>query len=236
MSLLWPESIQLRIGPDALRVVRRRQAALEMPLAADWAASLASLPGLPRFAGLHVTVADRHARYLRLNWPAGLKAAERQAFVDHRFQSVFGDGPWTSLADRDGVGRTSLAAALPAGLPLALKAWARARSLRIATIEPAFVADYRRHCAGFRGDGAFARLEAGRVTLGLWSAGQWRAVRSQPVDSADAQAAARCLSALLPALPVEDLLTAGTLHLAGATPPVDLLPAGWNCASLKDAP
>ena len=75
MSLLWPESIQLRIGPDALRVVRRRQAALEMPLAADWAASLASLPSLPRFAGLHVTVADRHARYLRLNWPAGLKAA-----------------------------------------------------------------------------------------------------------------------------------------------------------------
>lgn len=236
MSLLWPESIQLRIGPEALCLVRRRQAPLEMPLAADWAASLASLPGLPRLAGLHVTVADRHARYLRLNWPAGLRAAERQAFVDHRFQAVFGDGPWTSLADRDGVGRTSLAAALPAGLPLALKAWARARSLRIASMLPAFIADYRRHCGGFRGDGAFARLEAGRVTLGLWSAGQWRAVRSQPVDSANAEAAARCLSALLPALSVDDAFAAGTLHLAGATPPLDLLPAGWTCVGLEDAP
>lgn len=233
MSPLWPESIRLCIGPEGLRLERWRQTAVEFPLVADWAESLAHLPGLPRFARLHISVADRHARYLRLTWPVGLKGAERQAFVEHRFQSVFGDGPWASLADRDAVGPTTLAAALPAGLPIALGAWARTRRLRIATLEPAFVADYRRYAARFRGDGAFARVEAGRVTLGLWAAGQWRAIRSQPVESADAPAVARCLGALLPGLPADDQPAAATLHLAGAPPPAHLLPAGWACAGLE---
>jgi len=233
VSPLWPESIRLCIGPETLRVERRRQALVEHPLLADWAESLAQLPALPRFARLRVSVADRHARYLRLTWPAGLKGAERQAFVEHRFRSVFGDGPWTSLADRDAFGPTTLAAALPAGLPIALGAWTRARRLRVATLEPAFVADYRRHAARFRGDGAFARIEAGRVTLGLWAAGQWRAIRSQPVESADAQAVARCLGALLPGLPTDDQPAAATLYLAGALPPAHLLPVGWACAGLE---
>lgn len=236
MSPLWPESVQLCIGPEALRLARRRHAPVDLPLTTDWAASLAQLPGLPRFARLQVSVADRHARYLCLRWPAGLKGAERQAFVEHRFRSVFGDGPWASLADRDAFGPTTLAAALPAGLPIALDAWARARGLRIASLEPAFVADYRRHAAGFRGDGAFARIEAGRVTLGLWVAGQWRAIRSQPVESADAQAVARCLGALLPGLAAEDQPAAATLHLAGLAPPAQLLPAGWACSALGGQP
>lgn len=235
MSPLWPERIRLRIGPEALHLARRRHAPVDLPLTADWATSLAQLPGLPRFARLQVCVADRHARYLCLRWPAGLKGAERQAFVEHRFRSVFGDGPWTTLADRDAFGPTTLAAALPAGLPRALDAWARARRLRIATLEPAFVADYRRHAARLRGDGAFARVEAGRVTLGLWAAGQWRAIRSQPVESADALAVARCLVTLLPGLAAEDQPATGTLHLAGLAPPAELLPAGWACAGLEGA-
>lgn len=233
MSPLWPDRIRLRIGPEALHLERRRHAPVCLSLAADWADSLAQLPGLPRFARLQVSVADRHARYLCLRWPAGLKGAERRAFVEHRFQSVFGDGPWAGLADRDAFGPTSLAAALPAALPMALDAWARARRLRIATLEPAFVEDYRRHAASFRGDGALARVEAGRVTLGLWVAGQWRAIRSQPVGSADALAVARCLASLLAGLPAEDHPAAATLHLAGAAPPAHLLPAGWACAGLE---
>ena len=235
MSPLWPDSVRLRIGPEALHLERRREASVDLPLAADWAASLAQLPGLPRFARLQVSVADRHVRYLCLRWPAGLKGAERQAFVEHRFRSVFGDGPWTSLADRDACGPSTLAAALPADLPIALDAWARARRLRIASFEPAFVADYRRHAPRFRGDGAFARIEAGRITLGLWAAGQWRAIRSQPVESADAPAVARCLGALLPGLPADDQPAAATLHLAGLAPPAHLLPAGWACAGLEGA-
>lgn len=236
MSLLWPDSIRLSIGPEALHLERSRQAPVSHPLTADWATSLARLPELPRFARLRVSVADRHARYLCLRWPAGLKGSERQAFVDHRFQSVFGDGPWTCLADQDAFGPTTLAAALPADLPIALRAWARARHLRIASLEPAFVADYRHHAACFRGDGAFARVETGRVTLGLWAAGRWRAIRSQPVESADGSAVARSLGALLPGLPAEDHPAAATLHLAGNVPSDDSLPAGWSCLGLGGAP
>lgn len=230
MSLLRPERIVLHVGPDVLRLGMQ-----EVACTTDWASSLAALPALPRFARVHVGVADRHARYLRLLWPEGLKAAERQAFVDHRFQTVFGPGPWATQADRDAFGETCLAAALPGELLLALKEWARARRLRLAAIEPAFVADYGRNCRRFRGDGAFARLEAGRVTLGLWRAGEWRALRSQPVEQADGVATAHCLAALLASLPPEKELSGGTLHLAGVLPSVDLLPPGWACAGLEEA-
>jgi hypothetical protein len=234
VSLLWPERIALHIGPEALQLAYR--GTLDVAKASDWATSLAALPALPRFARVHVSVADRHARYLRLVWPKGLKAAERQAFVDHRFHAVFGPGPWVTQADRDAFGATCLAAALPGELLAALKAWALACRLRITAIEPAFVADYRRSCRSFREDGAFARLETGRVTLGLWHAGKWRALRSQPVEQADGVAAAHCLSALLASLPPDDAYSGGTLHLVGALPPLDLLPAGWTCASMDEAP
>jgi hypothetical protein len=230
---LWPERIALNIGPDALRLAYR--GTLDVALTSDWATSLAALPALPRFARVHVSVADRHARYLRLVWPEGLKAGERQAFVDHRFHAVFGPGPWVTQADRDAFGATCLAAALPGDLLAALKEWARARRLHLAAIEPAFVADYGRNCRRFRGDGAFARLEARRVTLGLWRAGEWRALRSQPVAQADGVAAAHCLAALLASVPPEEVLAGGTLHLAGARPSVDLLPPGWACAGLEEA-
>lgn len=233
MSLLWPERIALNIGPDALRLAYR--GTLDVALTSDWATSLAALPALPRFARVHVSVADRHARYLRLVWPEGLKAGERQAFVDHRFHAVFGPGPWVTQADRDAFGATCLAAALPGDLLAALKEWARARRLHLAAIEPAFVADYGRNCRRFRGDGAFARLEARRVTLGLWRAGEWRALRSQPVAQADGVAAAHCLAALLASVPPEEVLSGGTLHLAGVLPSVDLLPPGWACAGLEEA-
>ena len=232
MSLLWPERITLHIAPDALQL--RRGGAAPVSVAGGWAESLAAVAALPRFARVHVTVADRHARYLRLVWPEGIQRAERVAFVAHRFETVFGAGPWVTLADRDALGGVCLAAAVPGALLMALNAWAAARRLRIASIEPAFVADYRRHCRRFRGDGALARLEAGRVTLGVWHAGQWRALRSQPVGQADAGAAVLCLAALLASLPPEEGLSGGTLYLAGGLPAPDLLPSGWTCARVEE--
>lgn len=233
MSLLWPERIALHVGPEGLRLAHKGEQ--DVACATDWATSLAALPALPRFARVHVSVADRHARYLRLAWPEGLKAVERQAFVDHRFQTVFGPGPWVTQLDRGAWGATCMAAALPGDLLAALKEWARARRLRLAAIKPAFAADYGRHCRRFRGDGAFARLEAGRVTLGLWRAGEWRALRSQPVEQADGVATAHCLASLLASLPPEKELSGGTLHLAGVLPSVDLLPPGWACAGIEEA-
>lgn len=235
MSPLWPESIRLHIGPDCLRLTRAGGTASELPLAADWAVGLATLPVLPRRARLHVTVADRHARYLRIDWPAGLRAAERAAFTRHRFQTVFGIGEdWCVLADRNAVVLPSLACALPRALLEAVQDFARTRHLRLVRLEGAFAAEFNRHGRRFIGDGAFARAEAGRVTVALWRDGVWAAVRSQAVAVADAAAAAGCLAGLLPGLAVAgQAMAQGTLYIAGAAATATALPAGWTLAGVE---
>lgn len=232
MSLSWPERATLHIGPDALRL-ERRAGVIEWPiLGPDWTAALAALPALPRFSRLHVTVADRHVRYLRVTWPEGLSTAERQAFVTHRFTEVFGAGPWAVLTDRNAAGPQCIAAALPLSLHDALRDWARARRLSLRAVEPAFLADFNQGRRRFRGDGAFARRERGRVTLGLWAAGAWRALRSVPVAEADGRAAVDGLIALLATLP--EVPSAGTFHVAGPLPADAPLPAGWTHADCTE--
>lgn len=240
MSPLWPETVQLAIGPAALCLSRRGEPALSLPCSGDWDACLAALPALPRRTRLAVCVADRHVRYLRLDWPAGLKAGERAAFVEHRFHAVFGAGPWVVQADRDAICLPSLGVALPAALEAALQGFVRSRGLRLVALEPAFPRSYNRLRPRLRGDGALARLEAGRVTLGLWQGGQWRAVRSQPVARADAAAAVACLITLLATLPpaaaTSGNTSGNTLYLCGATDSaatIDTLPAGWRGVHLE---
>ena len=232
MSLSWPERAALHIGPDALRL-KRRVGVVELPIGADWPAVLAALPALPHFSRVHVVVADRHVRYLRVAWPAGLSVVERQAFVVHRFTEVFGAGPWAVLTDRNASGPVCVAAALPLSLRDALRDWARDRRLSLRAVEPAFLADFNRARRRFCGDGAFARWEHGRVTLGLWVAGCWRALRSLPVAEADGRAAVDGLVALLASLP--DVPAAGSFHMAGPLPADVPLPAGWTYADRAKA-
>ena len=233
MSLSWPERATLHIGPDALRL-ERRTGVIELPIVdADWGAALAALPALPRFSRVHVTVADRHVRYLRVAWPPGLSAAERRMFVEHRFIEVFGAGPWAVLTDRNAAGPQCIAAALPLRLRDALREWARARRLSLRAVEPAFLADFNEGRRRFRGDGAFARQERGRITIGLWAAGAWWALRSLPVGEADGRAAVDGLVALLATLP--DAPMAGTFHVAGSLSADAPLPPGWTHADCAEA-
>lgn len=234
MSLSWFEPLRLQVGPDSLLLSRRGQPLGEAPLEAGWAGALAALPTSPTWARLHVEVADRHARYLRLAWPEGLRRTERQVWVASRFHSVFGSGPWLTLADRDAFRLPALAAALPTGLVEALKVWATERRLRLTSLQAAFVADYNRHCRHFHDDGAFARREDGRLTLGLWRDGQWQAVRSQPLACAGCSGEA--LGQLLATLPAARAVAAGTLYIAGSPPPPASLPAGWQALDLESMP
>jgi len=233
VSLSWPERATLHIGPDALRL-ERRAGVIEWPLVdADWGAALAALPALPRFTSLRVSIADRYVRYLRVAWPPGLSADERRVFVEHRFVEVFGAGPWAVLTDRNAAGPQCIAAALPLTLRDALRDWARERRLSLRAVEPAFLADFNQSRRRFRGDGAFARQERGRVTIGLWVTGAWRALRSLPVDEADGRAAVDGLIALLATLP--EAPSVGTFHVAGALPADASLPPGWTHADCAEA-
>lgn len=206
---------------------------LRLPLAEAWPASLAAVPGLPRGARLRVTVADHHARYLRLVWPEGVYGRERQAFVEHRFTTVFGPGPWIIRRDEDSRGKVCLAAALPAALAEALMSWARDRRVSVIQAEPAFVHAYNRLAGWCRGDGALARLEAGRLTIGLWKGGLWQAVRSQPVAASGERnwgcVVSEGLAGLLATLPDGGRPEQASLYLdALEAVPVGDLPAGWS--------
>lgn len=233
MSPLWPEGIQLHVGAEEI-VLRGRDGLVRQPLTDDWAAGLSALPAVARFGGLRVSVADRHVRYLRLEWPAGLRGPERKAFVAHRFQAVFGIEPpaWTVLADRDGATLTSLAAALPTGLLDALRGFARQRRLWLRAITPAYVADFNRLQPRFGGAaiGAFARQEGRRLTLGLWQDGRWRALRSQMLtpDGSPGQCLQWLLATTMEQGPAPG---GGVLFVESSQLPADL-PEGWSGRAL----
>ncbi|WP_374485572.1 PilN domain-containing protein [Zoogloea sp.] len=231
MSRLWPERIRLHIGPASLRVSRRGRADLELPLAADWSASLAALPELPRHAHLEVRVADCHARYFRVLWPAGLLRGERDSWLRHRFAEIFGsvDG-WRVLADRDAVVHPCLALALPMALVAAVDDLVEQRGLKLRSLSTDFVESYNPLSRRLAADGALARACDGRLTLGLWQDGRWLAIRSLTGVGVE-----ESLAGLLPQLVGRGELPAGgTLYLAGATD-IAGLPAGWK-AEAVDGP
>lgn len=231
MSRLWPERIRLHIGPASLRMSRRGRADLELPLAADWPASLAALPELPRHARLEVRVADCHARYFRVLWPAGLQRGERDNWLRHRFAEIFGsvDG-WRVLADRDAVVHPCLALALPTALVAAVDDLAEQRGLKLRSLSADFVERYNPLSRGLAADGALARAGDGRLTLGLWQDGCWLAIRSLAGVGVE-----ESLAGLLSQLTGRGELPAGgTLYLAGATG-VTGLPTGWH-AEAVDGP
>ncbi|MCK6395218.1 hypothetical protein [Zoogloea sp.] len=237
MSPLWPETRRLFVGPERLSLDAPDGPGVALDLHGGWEAAFAAMPALPRRTRLQLQVADRHVRYVHLAWPAGLRRTEREAFAGQRFAAVFGPGPWAVQIDREALCLPSLGAALPAGLQGAIKAFARERGMKVTGLAPAFAAAFNALRPRLAGDGALARLEAGRVTLGLWRAGQWCAVRSLPVAQADTAAAVAGLLPLLAARPAGETWVQPVLHLTGgAAGPAGLaLPEGWRLQHLEDA-
>lgn len=145
-------------------------------------------PAPGRGRALRVRIGDAWLRYLVVQWPAGLRtAAERAAFLAHRFAEVHGVGApeWVVQADRDAYELPALGCAAPAAVIAAAQGFAARHGYRLAGIEADFVATYNRLRARLRdAEGelaALALLREGRLTVGLWRSGAWRGVRSQAV-------------------------------------------------------
>jgi hypothetical protein len=222
----------LHIAPNALRL-ERKSGAIEILLEGhNWSAAFADLPTLPLFSRIRINIADSHVRYLRLIWPSGLSTSERQVFVAHRFTEVFGAGPWATLADRNSIQKECIAAALPQALHNAIQKWAKRSRLNLRAIEPAFLADFNQARHHFFGDGAFARQEHGRITIGLWTAGAWQALRSMPVSQTNNSAIVENFIALLATVPTTPAI--GTLYMFGPLLTDTPLPPGWTHANCAD--
>jgi hypothetical protein len=126
VSPLWPETVQLGIGPDGAAACSRRGApALRLPL--QW--RLGGLPGGAAGAAAACPpggCAWPTATCATCAWSGrrGSGPGSARPSSSHRFQAVFGAGPWAVLADRDAICLPSLGVALPAGLEAALTGFA----------------------------------------------------------------------------------------------------------------
>lgn len=191
---------------------------------------------LARNAPLRVVVHDMWLRHLVVSWPKGVSGrAERDAWLAHRFRDVHGaSGPeWTLATDRDSIGSSVLASAVPTALLAAIHVFVRRHRLRLDGVVGDFVASFNRWQPGFRESrdslGALAVIRGRRVTAGLWRDGEWRAMRSQAFVGENASAT---LANMLDTWTLteagargSDLLPVGVLHAIG--PDVDA-PAGWR--------
>lgn len=191
---------------------------------------------LARDTALQVVVHDVWLRHLVVRWPEGVFGrAERDAWLGHRFRDVHGVAApeWSLATDRDSVGPSVLASAIPAALIAAIHVFVRRHRLRLGGVVGDFVATYNRWQPGFREPrdsfGALAVVRGRRVTAGLWRDGEWLAIRSQPFAGEDASAT---VGNMLDTWALAEsggrgskAAPIGVLHTVG--PDVDA-PAGWR--------
>jgi hypothetical protein len=224
VSLLWAEPATVELTPDRLRVGGR-----DIPLAGPLPAALDALPAdlLPRGSRCRLVVDDGLLRYALIRWPAGLgRLAEREAFVAHRLREVHGIAApdWCWRVDPEPAPRPALACAAPVALVDALRGLVRSRGWKLMELTGAFSRRYNQGRRKFAAPlGALLVEGAGRFTLGLWQAGEWLAVRSQPASADRATA----LGLLLGATGAGE--QGGTLYVAG---PACGAPPGWRVESL----
>ncbi|MHB8784868.1 MAG: hypothetical protein ACYC5W_01360 [Thauera sp.] len=155
--------------------------------------------GALRGRRLRVRLGDAWLRYLVVRWPQGVRgAAERAAFLAHRFGEVHGVGApdWVLAADRDAHDLPALACAAPAAVVAAAQGFAARHGCLPEGIAGDFITAYNALRRRFdEADGvhaALALLRDGRLTVGMWSGGAWAGVRSQAVRD-DGTAALRLM-------------------------------------------
>ncbi len=231
MSRFRGEPVSLNLRADGCDI-RRADGVQRLPLpegALAWPADLTA--HLPMRARVRAQVADRALRYLVLQWPPAVRGRkEREAWLGHQFKQHHGIDPseWLICRDTDPVGDPFIACAMPRALMETLQAAVSARKGRLLGLTGSFVARFNAlagHMAS--ADGALASVEHGRLTLGVWREGGWRALVSRACDAADAQLARRELTQLRV---TGEAPPAGVLYQVGNT--FDA-PEGWTRVSLE---
>lgn len=189
MSPFWVEPRRLLIDADAVSVAegvargRRFEYSGSLDVGLD-ACARALTP--KRGSGWQVCIADTLVRYVVVEWPAGLRGkSERDAFVAHRFREVHGiQAPdWRIAAEQSAFDELpALACAIPQTILDALRAWAARHGQSVCGVTGEFADAFNRLRRGFdEPTGAYARMRGGRLTIGVWQEGRWRALRSQAV-------------------------------------------------------
>ena len=179
-----------------------------------------------------VALSGHLVRYEMLPWSAALASdADCQAYARFEFAAVHGDKAqsWAlALADAP-AGEPAPVCAIDAALVATIKASCAAASLALVSMTPRYAVEFDRVRTSIgRGPGGFALVEPGRLTLGLFDNGLWRALSNPRFDGSIAAA----LTAELTRAQALATVTGepGRLHVA-FTGSHDALPsklAGWD--------
>lgn len=233
MSRFWADPVRLHLHAEACELAAsgHSQRLALAGGAQPWPAALAEQ--LPLRVSVNVCVADHWLRYLVVRWPAAVRARrEREAWLAHQFKTVHGIdvAAWTVAMDTDPVDDARIVCAAPSALIDGLHGLLAARKARLASFTGAFIAQFNRlHRQCPAADGALLCAADGRLTLGVWRAGQWTALRSQMVAPGDAEAPRRLLTQLCA---TGEAAPAGVLYALGSVPTV---PEGWQPVALEAA-
>jgi hypothetical protein len=188
---LYPNRvIASRIGPNGSTLKARRTVACEPPVAnaPAWAEALAvlkTLLALPEFrrARAKVILSNHFVRYTIVPWHEDLAGdAERVAFVRHCLAKVYGarSEGWALRLSETRYGAPAVAAAADPALLEAIRAAARAATLRLDSIEPFLAAAFNRSRAEITGRRFwFVAAEKERACVAHVEDGCWRSLRCQ---------------------------------------------------------
>ena len=216
MSLSWLDRLTLFIHPQ--RVVLERQpwrgaaSRLAVDVAppaageADWQPALTAADALikadgKRGAALHIVVADHFTSYALLPWSQDIIGkTSRLQMAKALFRHTLGErAEKLDIAlDRPAFGKNGVAAGIDKHLLAGLRAMAKARRLRLTSLQPRLIAELAAHRKQLD-NGWFACLDLGWLTLAGLRDGDIASLRNHRASTADPAILAGELSGLLAA-------------------------------------
>jgi hypothetical protein len=215
VSLSWLDRLTLFIHPQRVVLARQpwrgapsRQAAEVAPPTpgeADWQPVLAAadvlLESAGRGAALRIVIADHLVRYALLPWSDMLTGkAARLEMARALFRNALGErAAGLDIAlDRPAFGKSGVAAGIDRQLLAGLRAAARARHLRLRSVQPRLIAELAAQQAALD-DGWLACLDDGWLTLAGIRGGELSSLRNHRASTAEPAILASELAGLLAA-------------------------------------
>lgn len=215
MSLSWLDRLTLFIHPQHVVLERQpwrgalsRQSAEVAPPAAgeaDWQPVLAAADALLKSAGkgaaLRIVVADHLVRYALLPWSEMLTGkAARLDTARALFRNALGEraAALDIALDRPAFGKNGIAAGIDRQLLAGLRAVAKARRLRLNSVQPRLIAELAAQQTQLN-DGWLACLDLGWLTLAGVRDGEIASLRNHRASTAEPAILAGELAGLLAA-------------------------------------
>lgn len=215
MSLSWLERLTLLVHPQRIVLERkpwrgaagRQLAEVVSPVVgeADWQPVLTAaetlLRNVRRGATLQVVVADPFVRYAVLPWSESIVGQEaRLAMARALLRNALGEKAETLdiALDRPAFGKSGIAAGIDRNLLVALRGVAKARRLRLHSLQPRLMVELKVRQKQLS-DGWFACIDDGWLTLVGIREGQIASLRNHRASTADTVALAGELAGLLAA-------------------------------------